>query len=708
MSNPKKSNKITNIILAAVMLLCFAAAGYMAWLYFGEMQTRSEAGDTTAQLREIALATATDTAAPTATVSAGEASSATAGEAATAQPTATAEPVEPEDEEIDEDDELNAYLYAARSGSITSQGTPEPTAAPAATATATPTVKPEAGQTGEAATATPKLTPVRGTPTPAVTATPSAETATSTPAAAAEVTATSAPLAEATAVNATAEATASPVAAADMTPTPVAEAEATAAPTEEPTATPTATPIQVGTSVVEDAARITVDFGYLEQTNPDIRGWLYQEGTEINYPVMQHTDNEYYLTHLFDGKTNKSGCIFMDCGNSYYFGDIITYLYGHNRNDGTMFASLPNYMSQEYWEEHPTMLLITPYENYQVQIFACTRRSLETEEDWRMKQFDSRVDFEAAVADILEESGIDTGIVPEWGDQLLALGTCTNEVHIERYLVYAVLRPIVYATDESVAVEKMELDAIEGTSRVIDVPGRGPTQYYAQNDPVWANMLYEPKGSTHRGTMASSACGPTAMAMIVANMVDPQYYWYLDYYSGLEDGLTFCSNSVNQYYCDHSHAQYRLQTAEEFTRYMPVALASFATGNNRSGLKSRGLNGGGTKTTFMGQVAEIFGLDMDITKSRADLLETLSKGGMAIASTGGSGTPYTGGGHYMTVVAADDEYLYVMDPYMKEDYSKTDKRHVIEVIEPGLIRLKLSDWKQLALYTFYTFNYKPY
>ncbi|MDO4484243.1 MAG: hypothetical protein Q4C54_07380 [Clostridia bacterium] len=76
---------------------------------------------------------------------------------------------------------------------------------------------------------------------------------------------------------------------------------------------------------------------------------------------------------------------------------------------------------------------------------------------------------------------------------------------------------------------------------------------------------------------------------------------------------------------------------------------------------------------------------------------------MSIVSTGGTGSPYTGGGHYMVAAAADDTYIYILDPYMKEDYSKTDKRHVIEVLEPGLLRVKIADWRSLALYGSYNF-----
>ena len=489
-------------------------------------------------------------------------------------------------------------------------------------------------------------------------------------------------------------------------PTPDPTATPSPKPTEAPTAAPTAEPPKVGT-VTERALRYSVDFDSLRAVNEDVIGWMIQEGTEINFPIVQGEDNEYYLTHLYTGAVNRTGSIFADAGNSPYFTDMCTYLYGHNRKNGSMFASLPNYLDEEYYRAHPTMTVITPYEDYAAEIFACVRESAEQEETWRVKQFSGRGEYEAFVQSILDRSRLDTGIVPQWGDPLLALCTCTNEVHEERYIVFARLRPIVYAGGESVSVMKMEMDALEGTSRTVNVPGRGEMQYYAQNDPVWAAMRYEARKSKQARPFGQGGCGPTSMAMAIANLVPEESLGGISAYARVENGYTFCTCSVNQYFCNHRHAQYKLETPAEFRRYLPLAIASFATGNNIWGETSRG-DGGGTNTAFMKRVTEAYGLYFTLTKDRELALSALADGAMVIASTGGKASPFTGGGHYLTLASVYEGSLYILDPYLKADYGKTDRRHLITQIEPGVLRVSMEDLDELLLYTFYIVDRKPH
>ena len=80
--------------------------------------------------------------------------------------------------------------------------------------------------------------------------------------------------------------------------------------------------------------------------NPDTVAWLKIEGTNINYPVVQHKDNEYYLNHDFNKQKNSSGWIFMDYKNKFDDQNIV--IYGHHRRNKSMFGSIDKLFDSNY------------------------------------------------------------------------------------------------------------------------------------------------------------------------------------------------------------------------------------------------------------------------------------------------------------------------------------------------------------------------
>lgn len=87
------------------------------------------------------------------------------------------------------------------------------------------------------------------------------------------------------------------------------------------------------------------------EINPDYIGILSVPALGIRYPVVQGEDNEEYLHTTFEGKSNPSGCIFLDCGNDPRMTDDISYIYGHNMKDGTMFGSLKRLKTEKWKRE---------------------------------------------------------------------------------------------------------------------------------------------------------------------------------------------------------------------------------------------------------------------------------------------------------------------------------------------------------------------
>lgn len=187
-----------------------------------------------------------------------------------------------------------------------------------------------------------------------------------------------------------------------------------------------------------EAPPISVDFDLLRSENPDVVGWIYCPDTEVDYPVFRSDDNRYYLRRLGDGAYNNAGSIFADCRNSEELSEENVILYGHNMDNGTMFALLPQYAQQEFYEAHPVWYLLTPEADYKVELFAgfvTSTRSLVYSTQCEMTK-DGR-----PITDQAWEESDFRGVDPPWeGARTLTLSTCSYEFSNARYVVMGILQ----------------------------------------------------------------------------------------------------------------------------------------------------------------------------------------------------------------------------------------------------------------------------
>lgn len=198
----------------------------------------------------------------------------------------------------------------------------------------------------------------------------------------------------------------------------------------------TMSPTEKGTAATEPpdiSAWPLVDFAQLAEINPDIVGWLYIEGTNINYPVVQGSDNDYYLKHLFDGSYNSSGCIFLDYRCSADFSDRHSIIYGHHMSNKTMFGGLMSYKEQAFYDEHSVALLVTPTAYYKIRFF-----SGYVSDNWS-NSWDLDLDDTSHAAwlnEILEKSCFNASYVPTTDDSIITLSTCTYEFSNAKFLLH--------------------------------------------------------------------------------------------------------------------------------------------------------------------------------------------------------------------------------------------------------------------------------
>lgn len=187
-------------------------------------------------------------------------------------------------------------------------------------------------------------------------------------------------------------------------------------------------------------APITVDFAGLKEANEDIIGWLYCEDTPINYPILQGENNDQYLRHSYDGAYNMAGSIFVEELNRGDFQDFNTIIYGHHMKNGSMFAVLDKWADQEFYEEHPVMWLLTPTQDYRIDLFSGYTTSAYAE-TYTVFQGNGE-ELNQYLARCVEQSVFQTDVELDGEAHYVVLSTCAYVFDNARNVVHGMLVPV--------------------------------------------------------------------------------------------------------------------------------------------------------------------------------------------------------------------------------------------------------------------------
>lgn len=182
---------------------------------------------------------------------------------------------------------------------------------------------------------------------------------------------------------------------------------------------------------------IDVDFTQLKQRNSQTAGWIQVGGTNINYPFVQTDNNEYYLTHDFDGKYNAAGWVFMDYRNNPNGNNRNTIIYAHSRLDQTMFGSLKNILTSGWLNNSDNYIvkLSTEYENTLWQVFSVYH--VPTTSDYLRTTFTSDDQFQQFVDMLHNRSAHNFNTNVTANDRILTLSTCYG--YTDRVVLHAKL-----------------------------------------------------------------------------------------------------------------------------------------------------------------------------------------------------------------------------------------------------------------------------
>lgn len=165
---------------------------------------------------------------------------------------------------------------------------------------------------------------------------------------------------------------------------------------------------------------LTEQVRQLSAEQSDAVGWLYISDTNINYPIMQSGDNDYYAHRATDGSYLYAGSLFMDYRCSSDFTDFNSVIYGHNMGNGTMFADIPHYENEEYFMNHSYGWLTTEDEVRLIDFFSVAR-TVDTS-----GLYLANPNFQEWDLQLRNSASIYKEIEVTESDHLLMLSTCTS------------------------------------------------------------------------------------------------------------------------------------------------------------------------------------------------------------------------------------------------------------------------------------------
>ena len=210
------------------------------------------------------------------------------------------------------------------------------------------------------------------------------------------------------------------------TPRPAAEPE----PTADREVRTGALAYPMKEKVYLDESRILPELKDIYEINHDLVGWIHIPDSNVDYPVVQTPDNDYYLTHDFYRQENKNGQIILDYRCDPYTPGYNLVISGHNMLNGTMFARILYYASSNFWNYHKVVEFDTLMERRRYVVFAAFYSADydEDEEGFRYSaDIQYRQDAEAWLQEIEENRLYKTGIDVRFGDEFITLTTCTTQ-----------------------------------------------------------------------------------------------------------------------------------------------------------------------------------------------------------------------------------------------------------------------------------------
>lgn len=185
---------------------------------------------------------------------------------------------------------------------------------------------------------------------------------------------------------------------------------------------------------------MSVNFKELIEKNNETVGWIKVNNTNVNYSVVQHNDNEYYLKHDFNKRNNSNGWVYADYRADFQYFGTNTILYAHNMTNRTMFGSLAWCLKESWYknEDNHYIKLSTPYSNTIWKIFSIY--TIKPEVYYLKTYFETNEEHLEFLNKLKNRSIYNFNLKKEMttDDKILTLSTCSDD-GTKRIVIHAIM-----------------------------------------------------------------------------------------------------------------------------------------------------------------------------------------------------------------------------------------------------------------------------
>lgn len=186
-----------------------------------------------------------------------------------------------------------------------------------------------------------------------------------------------------------------------------------------------------------------VDKADVENFKKNVIGWIDIEGTNIDYPVVQAEDNEYYLDRNYKGEKDAYGSIYMDFRNVSVPRDDNIIIYGHKIRDGSMFSDLAKYTNsgtyKDYFENKDIISLEYNGEKTNWEIYSAYVINLDKEDYYLYTIYKDREKYKSFIEETKERSMLTKDIEITEEDTIISLVTCNFWYDNARVIIHGKL-----------------------------------------------------------------------------------------------------------------------------------------------------------------------------------------------------------------------------------------------------------------------------